>query len=195
MRTRMGFAFPRPSALFEQSRSASLVHVLDLSADERLVGFKFRIGTTHFRLCAERPIVQSPTNPMEHEPCGLLGNAKHLRQFVRRNATLARDQHPHCRHPLIKTERRIFHDCLDFDGELALARIAEPNPPRLDERELLCATPRATNAAIRPAEFNCVIEGPLRIGKVGNGFLECAWRLHRKHYKLNAHVCQVICYR
>ena len=41
--------------------------------------------------------------------------------------------HPNCRHPLIKAHRGILENGPDFDSELLLAAIAEPQFPGLNK--------------------------------------------------------------
>lgn len=164
------------------------------AADESLVGFHdcSRLRTTTKFATRELALPQGRANPLQHEPCRLLRNAEIAGKFVRANTVLAIRQHPHCRHPLIKAERGIFHDRLDLHRELLLAGIAEPKPARLDERKLLRSTPRAVNLAVRPAKANRGFKSALRIGKVGNRFLEGFqnWRLG-KHEEIlyEMHMC------
>jgi len=151
------------------------VHVRRFAANESLVRFDFAAGTTPNFAASKRPLFQSLTNPLKHEPCRLLGNAKRPRQFVGRDSVSAIRKHPDRNHPLIKTKGGVFHDGFNLHGELFLAGIAEPNPARLDERELFSATPRAVNATIREAKFHGILESPLGVRKVCNRVLQSLW--------------------
>ena len=53
---------------------------------------------------------------------------------MRTDPVLRVREKPKRRHPLIEGDRRIFHDRFHLDGELLLARIAEPELARFDER-------------------------------------------------------------
>src|SRR5579864_3166159 len=174
------------------------VHVGNFATNERLVSLDLASLTAN-GTAPKLLLRQGLTNPLQHEPCRLLGNAKRPRQFMRRDSIAAIRQHPDRSHPLVKAKRGIFHDRFDFDGELLLAVVAEPNPASLNERELLSTAPRARNFAIRPPQFAGIAETILRIGKIGYGFLQSLWFLnvgvHGKKYILNPHVCQVYSYR
>ena len=134
-------------------------------------------------------LFHSLANPLKHEPCRLLGNAKRPRQFVRRNPILAVRQHPDRNHPLIKAKGRIFHDRLNLDGELLLAGIAEPQAASLDEREVLSAAPRAVNLAVREPQLDRVLESPFRIAEVRNRLLQSLWFVHHAKTIYHIHMC------
>lgn len=180
---------PRPC----RPDSLRIMHVFGYAPDKRFVHLK-NIPFAADLARIEGMLFQGLTDAVKHEPCGLLRNAKHPAQFVRADSVLARHEHPHCRHPLIKTKGRVFHDRFHLDRELPFAGITEPKATGLDKRELPRGASRAANVAVWPAQFDGVIEGSLRICEAGDCFLECARLLHVKHYNLNAHVCQVIYY-
>lgn len=115
---------------------------------------------------------------MEHEPRGLLGNADGLRQFVTGDAILAITDHPDCRHPLVQAKRGILKDRADFERELLLTAVAEPNPPRLDEGMFLRAAARASDLQIGPAELYSVAESTLGVREVNNCLLKSYGLFH-----------------
>ena len=157
--------------LLHKSQFAILVHVLSESADERFIGFQFRVRSAQFGCRTKRAIVQGSSEPLKHEPCRLLGNAQSAVNLHAGNAVLAIDQHPKARHPLVETDRRIFKDRIDLERKLLVAATAEPDAPRLDEVVLFRTATRAMNLAIRPAQANGVVESSLRIGEINDGLL------------------------
>ena len=152
----------------------------------------------HHRVSAsELAFLEGSADSLEHEPCRLLSNAKRPCQFV--------DETPFLQFASIHTAvihlsrpRRNVHDRPDLHGELLLARIAEPQAARLDERKLLRSAAGAVNLAIRQANES-PLKGALRVCGVGNRF----WRVFRtrpvwvsmRRYYTNTHVCQGYSYR
>ena len=63
-------------------------------------------------------------------------------QFPRGNTIAVTGNHPHCRKPLVQTERGVFEDCPDLDGELSL-RVPSPaleHPAGSNEANILGTT-------------------------------------------------------
>jgi hypothetical protein len=182
------------SALLYEAQLAILVHILGEAADKRFIGFEFGIRSTQFRRRAECPIVQRGAEPLKHEPCRLLRNAKRAVNLHTGNAVLAIDQHPKTSHPLVKSDRGILKDRIDLERELPIAATAEPQLARFDEVVRFRTATRAMHLPIRPAKAHGVIESPLRIGEVNDGLLESSWRLHEKKHTPYVRVCQVYIY-
>lgn len=105
----LGFAFP-------------LVDVARLAADECFecfVGFNFagKLETTRSH---------GKADSVQENPSRLLSDAKRAVNLIRTNTVLAVGDHPDGRQPLVKTERAIFHDRAELDGELLFASLALP---------------------------------------------------------------------
>jgi hypothetical protein len=109
---------------------------------------------------------------MHHEPCRFLSDAQGTVNFVRTDSVLAVDDHPYRDHPLVHADWGIFEDGSYLDRELLLAPLAEPMEPRRDERMLRTVAAWASDLAIRPAEFDRVVESAARIGEENNCFLQ-----------------------
>jgi hypothetical protein len=102
-------------------------------------------------------------------------------EFVAGNAVLAVANHPDRRHPLVQTDGGILENCADFDGELLLAAIAEPELPRLHKRVGLRAATGARNLVIGPAKELRVVKRAVMVGEVSY-CLEKSYRLfHFSH--------------
>ena len=137
------------------------------------------------------------TNPMEHEPCGFLGDAKSAANLVRANAILAIRNHPHSDKPLVERQSGVLKDSSNLDGELFLGMLALalPHATSGDEANIIPATSGAFDA-IRPAALNNEVEAIIRVGKVLDGLLE-SFGLgvhgvpHKKNRSRNALLSQV----
>jgi hypothetical protein len=157
--------------LLYEAKLAAFVHVLSESANKRFIRFDFAIRSAKFRGRAERAIVQRSAEPLQHEPCRLLGNANRAVNLHTGNAVLAVNQHPERRHPLVKADGRVLKDRVHFQRELFVAAPAEPQLARLDEVLAFRTATRAMNLTVWPAKANGIVEGPLRIGEVNDGLL------------------------
>lgn len=146
-------------------RSFVLVHVAGLPAD---------IGFIGFDLAGELPKragLHCKADAMEHEPSGLLSDAKLAGDLIRANPVLIVGNHPHCCEPFIKADGAIFHDGSDFDGELlsrVLATAFEQAGVR-QERHHIGATFWAMNFASRPAESDHILKACVRVGEISYG--------------------------
>jgi len=150
---------------------AALVHVSRFAADESLVNFDFAVRAST-ELASKEIILHGLADALQHEPCRFLMNSNCPRQFVTADAVLAIGQHPKCRHPLIKGDRRIFHDRANLDRELLLALVAKPDAASLDKRVLRFATARTGNLAARPAIALGILKSAGRIGEIDHRFLQ-----------------------
>jgi hypothetical protein len=100
-------------------------------------------------------------------------NPQGFAEFITANTVLAIAQHPKRGHPLIESDRRIFHDRPDLQGELLLAGVAKPDTASLDKRVLSRIAARTRNLTVRPSQFDRVGKATVRIGEVNDGFLQC----------------------
>src|SRR5712692_977992 len=163
-------------------RTAVLVHVAGLPADECLIHFHFAVWPAT-ELLPKEVILQCQPNPLQHEPRGLLGDPQSAVNLHAADTVLAIAEHPKSGHPLIHAERGILENGADLDGELLVAATAKPQPPCLDEVVLGGVAPWTAHLARRPAQFDRVVEGTLRIGEVNDGVLQCLWRLHKNNIR------------
>src|ERR1017187_999205 len=159
------------AAPFECPRLAVLVHVPRLAAD---VGFvNFHLAT---QLAAVVLVLHGQANPVQHEPRGLLGDAKRPMQFPRTDAVLGSGNHPHSREPLVQPEWGVFKDGAELYGELGLgvAGSALEHPPRLDEANVSGPAGWTANP-FRPAPRNEITQAIIWICEVNNCFHEGYW--------------------
>ena len=143
------------------------MHVARLATDERLVNLNLA-GQLY-------AIVQlkAKANAMQHEPCGLLGDAHGAVNLPGRDAVLHRSNHPNNREPLVEANWRILKNRADFDGELLLVVLAFALPTALigEVANILRSTGGAHDA-IRPALRSEVVLAVVQIGEVYDRFLE-----------------------
>ena len=79
-------------------------------------------------------------------------------QFPRANPVLAVADQPDRNHPLVEAQRGILKDRPDFERELLLADIAEPQLAGLDERVLGLSAAGASDVTAGPAPANRILE-------------------------------------
>lgn len=151
------------------------VHVPSFAADEGFAGFDFP-GQHLF----ERSFVESETNPMIHEPRGLLGDAKIAMHFVAADSVLAIHDEPHGRKPLVQAERRILKDGSGFEAGAwtIMLRIALPDASVGEISDVLGTAMRTPHLTIGPAEFHHESFAVFVIREVDDCFLKCAGRFH-----------------
>src|SRR6266849_4121162 len=169
------------------------VHEACGTADESFVHFHFSAGTAHLE---ERTGLHRKTNPMEHEPCGFLSDAKSAANLVRANAVLAVRNHPNGHEPLVERQGRIFHDGSDLDGELPMVVdvLALPLPLILKEHGILASASGAGHNTIRPAQLDHELEAVIGVGKVNDGPLQSFWLgAHVVPHKPNSSLAHLIC--
>ncbi|HUL35370.1 MAG TPA: hypothetical protein VL128_15905, partial [Candidatus Eisenbacteria bacterium] len=149
------------------------VHESGSAANESFVYFDFAIGTAEFQ---ERAILHCKSDAMEHEPCGLLSDAKCAANLVRANAILAVCNHPNCDEPFVERKSGILKDSSHFAGELfaSVFAFAFPHPASRDESHIITATSRAFDA-IRPAPRHDEVEAVVGVGEVLDSLLESLW--------------------
>src|SRR5229473_6155085 len=103
--------------------TARTVHVFNLATYEGFVRFHFATFAADLARI-EGVLLHNFADALKHEPCRRLRDSQSTAKFVRTDSVLGIRKQPKCRHPLIKSERRILKDRLNFDCELPLARIA-----------------------------------------------------------------------
>jgi hypothetical protein len=150
------------------------VHVSGKATDESFIHLYFFPASAKLD---ELLLMQGKANAVHHEPSGLLSDSQSAGYFIGTDSILAINDHPYRDHPLVHTYRGILKDGSYLDRELLLASLAEPMEPRRDERMLRTLTAWASDLAIRPAEFNRIVEGVARIGEENNCFLQRSGKL------------------
>src|SRR6266700_3015977 len=174
------------------------VHEASRTADESFVYFDLAPASAKFQNGA---VLHRKTDAMEHEPCGLLSNAKSATHFVGTDSVLAVRNHPNSDEPLVERQGGIFHDGSDLDGELPMVMdaLALPLPLILEEHGILTATGRADHDAIGPAQLDHEIEAVIGVSEVDDGLLKSLWLgahvvPHKPNSSLATMICQVYCY-
>ena len=130
-------------------------------------------------ILSKRLVLHRKAESVEHEPRGLLSDAKVSCNLVGTDSVLAVNQHPHCDKPLVQSDWRILKDSPDLDRELVFCMASLALPPVLvgEEHHVLAPT-SGTLDAIRPAQLNHVSEAVPRLGVEDHGLLECLWSFH-----------------
>jgi len=160
---------------FYNLAALALVHVACRATDESFVHFHFLTEATELHNVL---IVHRKANPLEHEPRGLLGDAKSACQFIGADAVLAVRQHPDSNHPLVHAESGILEDGSDLDRELLLASLTKPNIAGRDERVLCGLAAWANDLAALPTQLLGIFKCLFRVREENNGFLEGFRELH-----------------
>ena len=166
-------SFVLSASLGDADAALVLVHEASRATDEGFVYFNF---ATDF---PEGLILQGEANPVEHEPCGLLGYLESASHFVGTDSVFAVSEHPSSGEPFVETDRGILKDGPNFDGELALGMVsgALPDATRSAERDLFGAASRAGDT-FGPAPRNEVIEAVVGVREVQDCFLQALGFAH-----------------
>src|SRR5208337_4442409 len=161
--------FVLPASAGNPALTFTNVHVPCFATDESLIDFDLAV-----QFGTEELISHSKANPMQHEPCRLLGNLHVTRNLVARDAVLAIGDHPSCGKPLVQGNRRIFHDGADLDGELTLWVMlrARPSQALLAEFHGRATASRADDLAVRPSADREIVDAVIRIREVDDCFLQ-----------------------
>jgi len=156
----------------DDTRTLALVHVASLPADEGLVDLDTVAASAEFSALLT---LLSESDPVKHEPCGLLSHVQSAGNLARANAVLAIQDQPHCGQPFVQAERRFLEDGSDLHGELPLRmpRTALPTKLVLEEADLL-ASAGWTNDAIAPLRptGHEVVQAVLLIREIQDRFLQ-----------------------
>src|SRR5262245_48639739 len=103
---------------------AALLLAASLGADERFVGFN-RLASAAQR-ARERLLLHGFAETVRHKPGGLVGDAEHAVELVRRDALLAGRHQIGSEQPLAQRDMRALKHSPDRHRELAAARAAMP---------------------------------------------------------------------
>ena len=114
---------------------------------------------------------------MEHEPSGLLGDAKVLRNLMTADTVFAVDNKPESSQPLVQTKGRIFKNGSLLDRKLAAAFLALPSFLRVQPIMILACTTGASRYTVRPAQHRDGSYAYQFILEVKNRLLQCCWKL------------------
>lgn len=153
----------------DHAGALALVHVAGFAADEGFVYFDF---AGDFAACLA---LLCKSDPMQKEPCGLLGDAKRPRNFTTADAILAVQNHPGCRKPFIQADGGVLHDGSNFDRELPLGVPVATLPAQLifKEANLEASTLRAYRSILPfGAALHEVRQAVLGIREIYDSFLK-----------------------
>src|SRR5262249_8861942 len=106
--------------------------------------------------------------------------AKSACDFIGTDTVLAIRNHPNSDEPFVQRKCRIFEDSSNFRGELPLLMDALTLPLALilKENNVIAATSRAYNFAIRPTELEHEGEAVIGVSEVKDGLLESFGLFH-----------------
>jgi len=144
-----------------------LVHEAGEAADKAFVHFHFAsklLKGSALHCC---------TDPVKHEPCGLLSNAKVTGKLAGAYTILAITDQPNRGEPLIKADRRIFKDGSDLGAKLlfGVLGLALPYLTSSQQRDF-SASARGASYAVGPAERYGRPYAVGRIREVANRFVK-----------------------
>lgn len=165
------------------------VHVPRLAADKGFVGFH---GPAHFLV--ESALLHREPNTMVHEPRSLLRYSKPAMKFVAADSVLARDNQPRGAKPLLKRNRRVFKDRSSLQGKCwtLVLGVALPHASLCQPRNLLGAARRASDLAVRPAQFHHELAAMLKVREPDNRLVESVWRFHESSMRQTARYVKYI---
>lgn len=129
---------------------AGRVHIASLAADESLIDLDFSAELV------EGLALHRKANPVEHKPCGFLGNADGAVKFPGGDAILAVQEHPDCRKPLFQRNWGVLKDRpgLESKARFGVRGVALPDPVLRQVADLLGAALRTLYLTIRPPQVN-----------------------------------------
>lgn len=159
------------SLSFQHSSFTVLMHVPRLATDKGFVDFNFAP-----KLAAESFVLHSKPDSVQHEPCGLLGNAECPVDLPGGNTVLAIGEEPNAWEPFVQAKWGILEDGPDFNGKLAFGMPVAALPAHLVfEEPDLCRSACRTNNAIRPALRHHVVQAILGISEVNDCIPKTFW--------------------
>jgi len=158
------------AATVNHTFSTISVHVASLPTDVGFVNFNSSTFATHLD---EGTVLHRKPNSVNHEPCGLLGDAQSAANLVGTDPVLAVSNHPKSGKPLVQANRRVFKDSSDFERELLLGVLLKALPKFgvLQILNLVRATFRAAHYSIWPANFAHQCLTVVKLAEVDDGFL------------------------
>ena len=156
-------------------RSLALVHVARFCTDKCFIGLN-----TAFHLRSDASLHRQ-TNPVQHEPSGLLRYPERAVQFVRTDSVLCVGNQPESAEPFFKRDGRVLKDSPHLDRKLpfGVRVFALPQFARGQERKLCRAASRAFNNAVRPADRLHKIERVILVREVFDRVVERLWEATR----------------
>lgn len=165
---------------FHQAALAALVHIASLSADVALVYLDLP------RELAKRPVLHRQPNSLQHEPRRLLSNAQIPVKLVRTDTVFAANQHPCCRKPLLKRNRRVLKNRsgLQRKRRSRMIGVALPNPPLFQPRNVFRSAGRAGYLAVWPAQLRHEATAVLEVGEVQNRIPQSGFAFHASSMRL-----------
>jgi hypothetical protein len=166
--------FPVRPATLNFFYSLALVHVPRLAADKGFIDFDFASELV------KTLVLHCQTNPVKHEPRGLLGDAEPAMDLIGRDSVLATDEHPCCAEPLLKRNRRVLEDriSLEREGRTEMSGIALPNTCLREPSKFFGPASWASDFAVRPPQFNHELTAMLEVREPQNRVSESVWRFH-----------------
>ncbi|HWW97806.1 MAG TPA: hypothetical protein VNY74_08910 [Edaphobacter sp.] len=111
--------------------------------------------------------------------------------FIGRDAISAIGEHPQSAKPLVQTERGVFEDSSDFEGELLLAIPAIPELSSWHKVVVVGLAAWTRHLTVWPAKVLRILKAAVGIAEENDGFLQCVRRFHTSNSKENSTVCQV----
>jgi hypothetical protein len=161
--------FVHPASAVNTGSLFATMHVPSFTADHGFIGFHFSAQlSTILALHCE-------ADTMEHEPRGLLSNAKCAVKLPGTNSVLTINNHPNCGEPLLKADRGVLEDSSSLQAELWawMFTIAFPNARLFEIDRTLRIALWTANRTVWPAQFNHELAAILVVLKVDNRFSEC----------------------
>jgi hypothetical protein len=154
--------------------STGTVHVPRLATDKSFVHFDFTTAPAELN---GRPSLEYQSEPMKHEPRGLLTNAKRSAEFVTADSVFAVDHHPQGRKPLSQTKRRILKNRPDLDAKLLPAFLALPTLLRSKVIVFGVPTRGAFRLTLMPSHPSYSLNTHIFTGVISDSFLQGLWVL------------------
>lgn len=136
------------------------MHVLCLAADVGLVNLD---GAGH--LLVGRSL-KGESNPVKHEPRGLLRDTQRTAQLVRADRVLGVRDQPDGGQPLVEPDWGVLKDRCHLDAELPFAAFALPYTAGLDVSGLFVRAPWADDRTVIPAHPHDESERPVVVGEI-----------------------------
>ncbi len=152
------------AASFDRIGPLGLMHILGLTANERLVAFHFA------RQLAESSGLHGQSNAVEHEPRRLLGDFEVASEFAGADAVLGVGDTPDGDEPLVEAQGRVLEDGSNLDAELlsAVLRLALKQRPRPHDANLIAAALRAGDYPVGILGPEHGLEAHLGVGEVAD---------------------------
>jgi hypothetical protein len=155
-------------------RSLGFVHIAGLRADERFIDFDF--ASEHVKT----PVLHSKADAVQHEPSGLLGDAKAAMQFVGTDTVFCPNDEPRSGEPLLKADRGILKDgsCLQCERRAGMLSVALPHASLFQVGNVIGAATRAFDNAILPTQFDHELTAMFKVREPNHRVSESVWRFH-----------------